>query len=60
MIFLEPEHGATDQEAPHFIAAIIEDKTPPILVNSLARIGMFKKMDMAWDLAQSAQILRKF
>jgi tetratricopeptide (TPR) repeat protein len=23
-------------------------------------IGMFKKMDMAWDLAQSEQILRKF
>src|SRR5512141_700737 len=44
MVFVEPEHGARQQEAPHFIPPVIEDVSVPVGMESLAPVGMLVKM----------------
>ena len=41
MEFLQPEAGAGEQEAAHFVPLVVEDVRAPVLVLALARIGVF-------------------
>src|SRR5215831_14090892 len=44
MILVEPEQRAGDEEAPHFIAAVVKDMRTPLGMEALARVGMFVEM----------------
>ena len=43
MIFLEPEERVRQQEVPNFVPAEVEDQRAPVLMLTLARIGMLVK-----------------
>ena len=58
MIFVEPEERVPDQEITHFVAPIIKDERPPILMFSLARVHVFIEIG-AIKLGQCMRIFRK-
>src|SRR5690606_3093258 len=41
VISLKPGKYATEEEAGHLVATVIKDQRPPILVKTLAGVGMF-------------------
>jgi hypothetical protein len=44
MVSIQPKKSATDEEAPHLVPSIIEDKTAPIGMQALLRVGMLVDM----------------
>ena len=40
VVAVEPEVGARQQEAPHLVAAVVEDRAVPVGVVALARVGV--------------------
>src|SRR4030081_1701400 len=44
VILVEPEHGARHQKASYFAAAIVENVSLPVRMETLPRIGMFVEM----------------
>ena len=58
MIVLEPEAGIGDEEGGDLLAAVIVDVGAPVLVKSLARIGMLVEM-RAVEGAEAVRIVRE-
>ena len=55
VVAVEPTHRARDQERPHLVAAVVEDRRVPVGVVALARVGVLEQVG-AVELVQAVAV----